>query len=185
MQFRRFDISGLLEIIPTRHSDERGYFAEIFREDRFTAEAGETRFVQENQSLSVRQGTIRGIHFQTDPFAQGKLVRCTSGAIFDVAVDLRHGSASYGRHVAAELTADNGAQLWIPEGFLHGFCTLAPDTEVIYKVTSSYDKASERGVIWNDPDLALPWPVDADAAVLSDKDMVMPRLTTCPAWFAR
>ncbi len=178
-------IPDVLLITPSRFADSRGWFSESWNQARLRDHGFTHEFVQDNHSFSRATGTIRGLHCQIAPFVQGKLVRCVRGAIWDVAVDLRHGSASYGRHVAAELTADNGAQLWIPEGFLHGFCTLAPDTEVIYKVTSSYDKASERGVIWNDPDLALPWPVDADAAVLSDKDMVMPRLTTCPAWFAR
>jgi len=101
-----------------------------------------------------------------------------------VAVDVRHGSATFGRHVASVLSAENWCQLWVPGGFLHGFCTLEPDTEVIYKVTADYDRAAERGVVWNDPDLALPWPVAAGAAVLSDKDLVLPRLRDCPPWFA-
>ncbi|MDE2301013.1 MAG: dTDP-4-dehydrorhamnose 3,5-epimerase [Sphingomonadales bacterium] len=176
MQFRRFDISGLLEIIPTRHSDERGYFAEIFREDRFTAEAGETRFVQENQSLSVRQGTIRGIHFQTDPFAQGKLVRCTSGAIFDVAVDLRHGSPTFARWIAVELTPERANQLWIPVGFGHAFCTLQENSTVCYKVTAGYSAPHDGGVAWDDPAFAIAWPALADASTLSAKDRVQPGL---------
>ena len=185
MIVERLAIPDVILLTPPRFADSRGFFSETFNAGRF-ADLGVTGpFVQDNHSLSVAAGTIRGLHCQIAPSVQGKLVRCVRGAIWDVAVDLRRGSASYGQHVAAELTAENGAQLWIPEGFLHGFYTLAPDTEVIYKVTSSYDKASERGVIWNDPDLALPWPVDADAAVLSDKDMVMPRLKTCPDWFAR
>ncbi len=117
------------------------------------------------------------------PSVQGKLVRCIRGAIWDVAVDVRHGSASFGNHAAAVLSAANGAQLWIPGGFLHGFCTLEPDTEVEYKVTADYDRAAERGVIFNDPDLALPWPVSAAEALLSDKDQALPRLRDCPAWF--
>ena len=117
------------------------------------------------------------------PFAQGKLVRCVRGAIWDVAVDARRGSATFGQWAATELSAENWSQLWVPPGFLHGFCTLQPDTEVIYKVTDQYDRDSERGVLWNDPDLALPWPVSEAEAVLSDKDRVLPRWAGLPALF--
>ena len=137
--------------------------------------------MQDNQSFSAQVGTVRGLHCQTAPSIQGKLVRVIRGAIWDVAVDIRKGSPTYGKFAAATLSAENWAQLWIPGGFLHGFCTVEPDTEVIYKVTADYDKAAERAVIWNDPDLALPWPI-ADA-VLSDKDKVAPRLADCEAWF--
>jgi dTDP-4-dehydrorhamnose 3,5-epimerase len=126
---------------------------------------------------------VRGLHCQIAPSVQGKLVRVIRGAIWDVAVDIRHGSATYGKYVAAELSAENWRQLWIPGGFLHGFCTTAPDTEVIYKVTADYDRAAERGVIWNDPDLALPWPVRAQDAVLSEKDQTLPRLAACEPWY--
>jgi|BEDMetMinimDraft_2_1075160.scaffolds.fasta_scaffold01382_5 dTDP-4-dehydrorhamnose 3,5-epimerase len=164
-------------IVPRRFEDARGYFAETFHAARF-AEAGiPGPFVQDNHSLSRRPGTIRGLHSQIAPAVQGKLVRCIRGAIFDVAVDLREGSPTFGQHVSAVLSAENGAQLWIPGGFLHGFCTLAPDTEVLYKVTAPYDRAAERGVIWNDPELAIPWPVDPGEAVLSEKDAALPRLT--------
>jgi dTDP-4-dehydrorhamnose 3,5-epimerase len=139
--------------------------------------------VQDNHSLSVQTGTIRGLHCQIAPSVQGKLVRCVRGAIWDVAVDIRQGSPTFGFHVAETLSADNWAQLWIPGGFLHGFCTLEPDTEVIYKVTAPYDKAAERAVIWNDPTLALPWPVTPEQAVLSDKDQTLPRLTDGIDWF--
>jgi dTDP-4-dehydrorhamnose 3,5-epimerase len=121
---------------------------------------------------------------QIPPSAQGKLVRVTRGAIWDVAVDVRHGSPTFGKWVAAELSADNWQQLWVPVGFLHGYCTLEEDTEVIYKVTAPYDKAAERGVIWDDPALALPWPIAAGEALLSDKDLVLPRLADCPEWFS-
>jgi len=125
---------------------------------------------------------IRGLHVQITPSVQGKLVRVVRGAIWDVAVDIRHGSPYFGRHIGAELSAQNWQQLWIPGGFLHGFCTLELDTEVIYKVTADYDRAAERGVIWSDPQLGITWPVEGEL-LLSDKDSALPRLAACPAWF--
>ena len=183
MSFERLAIPDVLLITPRRFSDPRGYFVETWNAARY-AEAGiQASFVQDNHSYSAPKGTIRGLHCQINPSVQGKLVRVVRGAVWDVAVDIRVGSPSYGQHVAAVLSADNGAQLWIPGGFLHGFCTLEPDTEFLYKVTGGYDRDAERGVIWNDPDLALPWPVAPDAAMLSDKDLQLPRLADCDAWF--
>ncbi len=183
MKVERLAIPEVILLTPPRFGDARGFFSETFNARRF-AEAGVAGpFTQDNQSLSARKGTVRGLHCQTAPSIQGKLVRCVRGAIWDVAVDIRHGSPTFGMHVAAVLSAENWSQLWVPGGFLHGFCTLEPDTEVIYKVTAEYDRAAERGVIWNDPSLALPWPVTAAEAVLSDKDQVLPRLTDCDAWF--
>ena len=177
------DLPGVMLITPPRFADSRGWFSETWNQARLAALGFTETFVQDNHSSSTRPGTIRGLHCQLAPFAQGKLVRCIRGAIWDVAVDIRHGSPSFGRHAAAELSAANGRQLWIPPGFLHGFCTTEPDTEVVYKVTAPYDKASERGVIWNDPDLALPWPVPAGDALLSDKDNLLPRLAEAEPWF--
>ena len=184
MQFRKFDISGPLEIIPTRHGDERGYFAEIFRQDRFSEQAGPVDFVQENQSLSLRKGTLRGIHFQTHPFAQGKLVRCTSGAIFDVAVDLRRGSPTYAQWITVELSPVTANQLWIPAGFGHAFCTLAENSTVAYKVTAYYSGPNDGGVLWNDPAIGIDWPTVADPDTLSGKDRVQPKLADLPPLFA-
>jgi dTDP-4-dehydrorhamnose 3,5-epimerase len=177
------DLPGVMLITPPRFADSRGWFSETWNQAKLAALGFTETFVQDNHSSSTRPGTIRGLHCQLAPFAQGKLVRCIRGAIWDVAVDIRHGSPSFGRHAAAELSAANGRQLWIPPGFLHGFCTTEPDTEVVYKVTAPYDKASERGVIWNDPDLALPWPVPAGTALLSDKDNLLPRLAEAEPWF--
>lgn len=177
-------IPEVLLVRPQRFADSRGFFSETWSERRYAALGIAGPFVQDNHSLSARRGTVRGLHLQVAPSVQGKLVRCVRGAIWDVAVDVRQGSPTYGRHAASVLSAENWAQLWIPGGFLHGFCTLEPETEVIYKVTADYDRAAERGVIWNDPDLALPWPVADDAALLSDKDAVLPRLRDCPPWFA-
>ncbi len=183
MKVERLSIPELVLVTPPRFGDERGFFSETFHQARF-AEAGiALPFVQDNHSLSRDRGVIRGLHCQIAPSAQGKLVRCVRGAIWDVAVDARRGSATYGQWAAAKLSAENWAQLWVPPGFLHGFCTLQPDTEVMYKVTDRYDRDSERGVAWNDPDLALPWPVSETEAVLSDKDRALPRWADLPPLF--
>ena len=183
MKVERLAITEVILIVPPRLGDTRGFFSETFNLRRF-AEAGVSQpFVQDNHSLSARRGTVRGLHCQIAPSVQGKLVRVVRGAIWDVAVDIRHGSPTYGKFVTAVLSAENWAQLWIPGGFLHGFCTIEPDTEVIYKVTADYDRDSERGVLWNDPDLALPWPVQAGEAALSEKDARLPRLAACEPWF--
>jgi dTDP-4-dehydrorhamnose 3,5-epimerase len=167
-------IEGLLIITPRKFGDERGFFSETYNA-RALAEAGfERAFVQDNHSLSRQPGVVRGLHFQTPPFAQDKLVRVLKGAILDVAVDLRKASPTYGRHFAIELSADNWLQLLVPVGFAHGFCTLVPDTEVAYKVTDYYSPQSDAGLRWDDPDLAIDWPVGAAAAILSDKDRRQP-----------
>jgi dTDP-4-dehydrorhamnose 3,5-epimerase len=164
-------------VTPRRFADPRGFFAETFSRRRF-AEAGLIAdFVQDNHSLSRPAGTVRGLHFQRPPFAQAKLVRVLRGAILDVAVDIRPGSPSYGRHVAAELSADNGAMILVPEGFAHGFCTLTADTEVFYKVNRDYAPQHEGGILWNDPALDIAWPVDAADAFLSDRDRAWPTLS--------
>lgn len=184
MRFERLGISGLLAVTPKRHGDERGWFSEVFREDLFRAEAGNVHFVQHNQSYSAPKGTVRGLHFQLEPRAQGKLVRCSRGRILDVAVDLRASSPTFGRHAAVELSAENGRQLWIPAGFAHGFCTLEPDCELAYLVTDTYSPEHYRGLRWNDPALAVDWPVDEAEAVLSPKDRVQPLLSELGPVFA-
>lgn len=177
MNFQYDDVvSGTIKITPQRFGDSRGYFSETFRLDVFRLNVGPVEFVQDNQSLSAEVGTVRGLHFQLDPRAQGKLVRCIAGAILDVAVDIRKGSPTYGQHVKAELSADNGCQLWVPPGFAHGFCTLEPNSILSYKVTDYYSPEHDRGLLWNDPDIGIEWPVAADKAVLSAKDKVQPRL---------
>ncbi len=173
---RALGIPGPLLIVPRRFRDGRGFFLESWSERDFEALGVVERFVQDNQSSSIAAGTIRGMHFQLPPRAQAKLVRVLRGAVLDVVVDLRRGSSTYGRHAAAELSAADARQVYVPAGFAHGFCTLEPDTEVAYKASDYYDPALERGVAWDDPDLALPWPVAADRAVLSDKDRRQPRL---------
>lgn len=169
----------VLLITPKRHGDGRGWFAETWSA-RVMAEAGLTRpFVQDNQAFNAAKGTLRGLHFQTAPHAQGKLVRVLQGAIYDVAVDVRAGSPTFGKWVAAELTAAGGEQLFIPRGFAHGYCTLEDGVELFYKVDGQYAPDREGGVIWNDPDLAIPWPLSGQP-VLSDKDLRLPRLKDMP-----
>jgi dTDP-4-dehydrorhamnose 3,5-epimerase len=183
LKVERLGIPDVLLLTPPRFGDSRGFFSETFNTRRFAAAGIDQPFVQDNQSRSARRGVLRGLHCQIAPSAQGKLLRVVKGTVWDVAVDIRHGSPSFGRHVAAELSAENWSQIWIPAGFLHGFCTLTPDTEVIYKVTADYDPAAERGVIWNDPDLAIPWPLAPEEVLLSDKDAKLPRLAACNGWF--
>ncbi len=158
---------------PRVFSDERGYFLETWSAATF-ARAGITDlFVQDNHAASTKAGTLRGLHFQNPPDAQGKLVRVVRGSILDVAVDIRRASASYGRHVSAVLTADNKKQIWVPAGFAHGYVTLEPDTEVVYKVTAGYAPAAEGGVLWNDPALGIDWHLEGRPPVLSEKDLIL------------
>lgn len=184
MKVERLEIPDAVLLTPARVADERGFFSETFNAERFGALGPAAPFVQDNQSLSVKKGTVRGLHCQLSPYVQGKLVRCSRGAIFDVAVDARMGSSTYGQSVSAILSAENGAQLWVPPGFLHGFCTIEPSSEVMYKVTSYYDRASERGVAWDDPVLAIRWPVVHAEAILSEKDRVLPLFTAATGWFS-
>jgi dTDP-4-dehydrorhamnose 3,5-epimerase len=170
-------------IVPLRHEDDRGFISEVWREDALKSVGIDAHFVQDNHARSRAAGTIRGLHFQTGTSSQAKLVRCSRGAIFDVAVDIRHGSPTFGRHVATTLSAENWTQLYIPIGFAHGYCTLEPDTEVEYKVTSYYDAAADRGLAWDDPALSIAWPVDHDRAHLSDRDRNLPRLANLPFYF--
>lgn len=183
MKFESLAISGLVKITPKRIGDDRGYFSETFRADAFSANVGDFTFVQHNQSLSIPVGTVRGLHFQLSPAGQGKLVRCLRGAILDVAVDLRRSSSTFGRHVALELRDDDGVQLWIPEGFAHGFCTLEPDSEIAYLVTSYYSPEHDRGLRWNDPALGIDWPVKESDAILSAKDTRQPHLSELDTLF--
>lgn len=166
-----------LRLIRTKRlGDERGWFAETYNARTFAQEGIETTFVQDNHSLSRSAGVLRGLHFQAPPHAQAKLVRCVRGAIFDVAVDLRIGSPTFGKWAAAELSADNGDQFLVPIGFAHGFVTLQPDTEVIYKLSNFYAPEHESGIVWNDPEIAIPWPISG-VPILSPKDEALPRLT--------
>jgi dTDP-4-dehydrorhamnose 3,5-epimerase len=170
-------------IRPKKHGDARGFFSETFSQ-KALADAGiDLAFVQDNHAFSAAQGTVRGLHFQTPPFAQDKLIRVTRGAIFDVAVDLRRGSPTYGRHVTAVISAEAWNQILIPKGFAHGLLTLEPNTEVLYKVTNYYSPAHDLGLLWNDPALGIAWPGAEADAILSAKDKVQPRLADLPAYF--
>ena len=183
MKIRTFNIQDLKLIVPKRFSDARGHFSETWSDRLFRVQVANTTFVQDNQSISAKKGTLRGLHFQKPPCAQGKLVRVVQGSIFDVAVDIRKGSPTYGHHVAVVLNATKGEQLWVPPGFLHGFCTLEDETEVLYKVTSYYSAGHDAGVLWSDRNLAINWPVEPDSVVLSDKDQRHPLLCELPDYF--
>lgn len=184
MKVERLNIEDVLVIRPSKFGDKRGFFAETYSQPRLAAAGLTAAFVQDNQSYSEKPGTIRGLHCQVAPHVQGKLVRVLRGAIWDVAVDARPGSPSYGQFAAAILSSENFAQLWVPPGFLHGFCTLEPHTEVFYKVTDTYARETERGVIWNDTTLALPWPVNPADALLSEKDSALPSWEAARSWFS-
>jgi len=170
-------------LLPKAFGDARGTFSETWNAARFAEHGIKLNFVQDNQSWSAPAGTVRGLHFQSAPRAQDKLVRVLRGRILDVAVDLRRASPTYGKWVAEELSAQNRKQLLVPVGFAHGFCTLEPDTEVLYKVTDFYSPANDLGIAWDDPDLAISWPVRKDEAVLSDKDTRQPAFRSLPAYF--
>jgi len=174
MQVETTMIEGVLRLTPRRFGDARGFFSETWSARAIESVGVATVFVQDNHSYSAAAGTVRGLHYQRPPAAQGKLVRVARGAVRDVAVDVRRGSPTYGRWVAETLTAENGAQLWVPRGFLHGFVTLEPDTDVIYKVDAYYAPDCDGAVRFDDPHLAVDWGIDPASAVLSDKDAAAP-----------
>jgi dTDP-4-dehydrorhamnose 3,5-epimerase len=183
MEVHTLGIDGLKVFQPRQFSDARGFFSETYSAPAL-AEAGiDAVFVQDNHSLSRDAGVIRGLHFQIPPHAQDKLVRVVRGSIFDVAVDIRVGSPTFGKHASVDLSAENWKQLFVPKGFAHGFCTLEPDTEVIYKVSAPYAPDADRGIAWDDPALAIAWPLDGRMPILSDKDQNHPELNTLPAVF--
>lgn len=170
-------------IVPRIHRDQRGFFSETYNRADLAAVRVNLDFVQDNHSLSVERGVVRGLHFQIPPFAQDKLVRVIRGSVFDVAVDIRRGSPTYGKHVARVISAAEWNQFLVPVGFAHGFCTLEANTEVIYKVTNYYSPEHDRGVLWNDPELGIAWPIAEAEAILSDKDRELPKFCNLPAYF--
>lgn len=177
------EIAEIKIVRPKRHGDDRGFFSEWYNRKALSAQGIAADFIQDNLALSVRKGTVRGLHFQSPPFAQTKLVGCVRGAVFDVAVDIRRGSPNFGRHVAVELSAANGWQLFIPAGFAHGYCTLEENSVLFYKVDAGYSPQHDAGVLWQDPDINVAWPVTQDAVQLSKKDMTLPRLKDLPPLF--
>ncbi len=184
MNFEVLDIDGVMLLHPDNLQDDRGAFCETFRSSWFEGNAlPKLDFCQDNQSYSKRKGTLRGLHFQTGPSVQAKLVRCVRGAIFDVAVDLRTGSPTFGQYVSAQLSADNNVQIFLPHGFAHAYLTLRPDTIVVYKTDHYYDRKREACVRWNDPKIAINWPINLDQIILSDKDKTAPLLCDLPDYF--
>ena len=180
MQLRELEIAGVYLLTPKRFSDDRGWFTESYNQKTLANSQIHWKFVQDNHSYSKHAGTIRGFHFQSAPHAQDKLVRCVRGSILDIAVDLRAGSPTFAKWVAAELSAENGDQLFIPVGFAHAFITLEPDAEVIYKVTDFYAPECDGGIRWDDPTIAFPWKLPAGAPHLSVKDTKLPFLKDVP-----
>ncbi len=176
MQVETTAIPAVRIVTPKRHGDARGFFSEVYNASAFAAAGLDFTFVQDNHSFSAAEGTLRGLHFQLPPFAQTKLIRVSRGRILDVAVDIRRSSPTFGRHVAVELSAENWRQLLVPAGFAHGFVTLAPDSEVLYKTSALYSPAHDRGLAWDDPSIGIAWPLPPEGAKLSDKDRRWPRL---------
>ncbi|MEE9251269.1 MAG: dTDP-4-dehydrorhamnose 3,5-epimerase [Alphaproteobacteria bacterium] len=176
MRFLETELDGVLIVEPELFRDDRGFFMETYHSGKFAAAGIAARFVQDNHSRS-RRGTLRGLHYQ-EPDAQGKLVRAVRGRIYDVAVDIRRGSPQFGRWLGVELDEENNRQLWVPPGFAHGFCTLSEDSEVVYKCTAHHVPESERAVRWDDPELAIDWPVDHP--ILSPRDAAAPSLAAAP-----
>lgn len=173
MDIERMPIDGVLILRPVKHRDHRGYLAETFKASELKKAGVGHDWVQENHSLSLRAGVVRGLHFQAAPVAQAKLVRVLRGAIYDVVLDIRSQSPTFGRHVGIELSAENFAQVYVPIGCAHGFCTRADDTEVLYKLSSEHSPPHEGGLLWNDPDLNIAWP--AREAIISSRDAQWPR----------
>lgn len=176
MEIRPLGLNGVFEITPLRREDERGFFSELWSAKRFREHGFDLNFVQDNHSFSAQKGVLRGLHYQLSPFAQDKLIWVTYGSIFDVAVDIRRGSPSFGHWTALRISASRGNQILIPKGFAHGLVTLEPNTEVIYKVTSPYSREHERSIRFDDPNIGISWPFSASSLQLSEKDMVAPRL---------
>jgi dTDP-4-dehydrorhamnose 3,5-epimerase len=176
MKFTKLDIPDVIVFTQKRFQDARGFFTELYSAKALEQQGIRDVFVQDNFSLSTAVGTIRGLHFQAPPHSQAKLVRVSRGRIVDIALDLRTSSPTYGMHACCEISSDEGSQIYIPHGFAHGFCTLEPNTEVVYKVSDYYAPEAEGGILWSDPALDIAWPVSDDAATVSEKDAALPLL---------
>lgn len=184
MEVEKLEIPEIRILTPKKFGDHRGFFSETYNKRALADQGIEIDFVQDNHSFSAERGTIRGLHFQTPPYAQDKLVRVAKGSVLDVAVDIRRGSPTYGKFVSAVISAEAWNQILVPIGFAHGLCTLEPDTVVIYKVSNYYAPDHDLGLLWNDPEIGIDWPVGEDDAKLSDKDRRQPRLRAFDSPFA-
>jgi dTDP-4-dehydrorhamnose 3,5-epimerase len=182
MIFTPMELPEVVLVEPRRFGDERGYFSETYKASTMAEHGLPTNFIQDNESFSATTGTVRGVHFQREPFAQAKLVRVITGSILDIAIDFRRASPTFGQVVSVELSAETGHQLFVPAGFGHAFCTLEPNTTITYKVNNNYSPESEGAVLWNDPKLGIPWP-DVAGSVISDKDAAAPSLADNPVLF--
>jgi len=182
LEVRRLDLEGLIEVVPQRFADDRGFFSEVWRQDRFDAAGIGKHFLQDNLSVSRVRGVVRGLHYQVPPAAQAKLVRVSRGSIFDVAVDIRRGSSTFGRWAGVIVSAEKWNQLFIPEGFAHGFVTLEDDTEVNYKVSAPYSPEHDRSIRFDDPEIGIEWPIQGEP-LLSAKDAAAPLLRDAETGF--
>ena len=183
MQVIASEIPDVKILVPKKFGDHRGFFSETFNRKTLRDLGIDAEFVQDNHSLSVEKGVVRGLHYQVPPTAQDKLVRVIKGAILDVAVDIRRGSSTFGRHITAMISAENWRQIFVPRGFAHGFVTLEPNTEVLYKVTDYYSPKDERGIRWNDPALGIDWGIPQEKAILSERDTKHPLFSAVSDWF--
>ncbi|MAP94045.1 MAG: dTDP-4-dehydrorhamnose 3,5-epimerase [Ponticaulis sp.] len=183
MEITRLDIPEVVLLKPKKFGDDRGFFIETWNKNLLLEHGLDFDFVQDNHSLSVQKGVLRGLHFQKPPHAQDKLVRCTKGSILDVAVDIRKGSPTYGKYVSAVISEENYTQILVPKGFAHGFITLEPNTEVQYKVTAFYSPECDAGMLWNDPAIGIEWGISEDEVILSAKDKVAPLMADTDAGF--
>ena len=183
MKVQALGLPGVYALIPERHTDDRGFFCEYYNRRIFEEHGFDYDFIQDNTSLTIKENTVRGLHFQAPPAAQTKLVWVSNGAALDVIVDIRRNSSTYGQHLSIELSANNGVQLLVPHGFAHGFCTAAPNTQVHYKVDAYYDPNREAGVLWNDIELGIDWKCTTGQVILSEKDRRLPLLKDLPAYF--
>lgn len=181
--FQRLAIPDVFLFTPKRFGDDRGFFVETYNRGLMEPMTGPLEWLQDNHSRSNPKGTVRALHFQIAPFAQDKLVRCIRGSILDVAMDIRHGSPTFGKHVSATLTADGGEQIFVPKGFAHGFVTLEEGCEISYKVSNYYSPTHDRNIRWNDPSLGIAWDVAEKDAILSPKDVAAPLLADTPVYF--
>jgi dTDP-4-dehydrorhamnose 3,5-epimerase len=174
MRVKNTSMAGLKFVEPSRYSDDRGWMSELWNSSGLSGLGFDVSFAQDSMAYNRNMGTIRGLHFQVPPFDQGKLIICVSGSIFDIALDMRVGSSTFGQHLSVTLSSKNSCQLWVPSGFAHGYCSLEPDTKVLYKLTKPYEQGAVGGVFWNDPALNIKWPTQAEVAFVNERDQQWP-----------